>query len=69
MKDGFCDVDPVNHSLDSPDPPVYCGFGFGFGLLLIVIRILFFDSPSEADFGCTTAAVVGVHTELNDAVA
>lgn len=69
----FRDVDPVNHSLDSPDPPVYCGFGFGFDfcLLFIVIRTpyIVFDSPPEADFGCATAAVIGVHAELNDAAA
>lgn len=54
----------------SPDPPVYCGFGFGFDFgLLFVIRISFFDSPSEADLGCATAAVVGIHAELNNAAA
>lgn len=39
--------------------------------LFIVIRTpyIVFDSPPEADFGCATAAVVGVHAELNDAAA
>lgn len=63
----FRDVDPVNHSLL---PPVYCGFGFGFDWFIVYRdSYIVFDSPPEADFGGAPAAVVGVHTELNDAAA